>query len=109
VVAIVLVAEELERLDGKPRSEEDGGENTVDDDESLFLSHHLESNSAVDDTEGEQDAAPPDMRIADNATATSRHEVRVVHPAQNGLDRQQADNNCAENGVRVIEKLEWKC
>jgi len=101
----LLVAEESGSLSNEPSTEDHGSDDAVCNDDGLALSHHLQTNATVYDTESQQYSPPPDMHIADNATITSRHEMIVVHPAQHGLNRQQANNNRAEEGVRVIEKL----
>ena len=82
-VTIPPVSDELDEC---PSQESQGGDNTVGNDSRLALPNHVETNSAIDHTQGQQDATPPDMRIADKTATSSLAVMPVVKPTQNRLD-----------------------
>jgi len=107
VVAVValLVPEHAQPLGNAPGEEADNGDDGIGDAEATALLGHVQTNTAVDESENKQHTTIPDVRIAHRAAAASRQEVPVVNEAKERLDGEQADHNGAENGMTIVEEL----
>lgn len=84
----------------------DAGDDRVGDDPRCRGRGELHAETAVDDAEEQDDATKPNVRMADSAAHLVLLVVHVVHQAKEGLDDQEHAHDGAEDGVRLLEKLQ---
>jgi hypothetical protein len=66
----------------------------------------LEAEAAVDDAESDEDAAIPDVDGGPDRGALGGDVLAVVNVAKDGLEDESGNDDRAEDGVRVVVKLE---
>lgn len=103
----------LANPDGKNVCEtHDAGTNGIADDGPLARSHEArplresEAETAVDDAENNGNAAEPDVAVGPNGAGVVALEEDVVQEAEDGLESEQGEQDDADDGVSVVERVE---
>jgi hypothetical protein len=78
---------------------DNSSDNTVQDRAPRCVAGELEAQSAVDDTEGYDDATKPDVTVGEASSLLESLEVRVVEEAQDGLEEDGYEEDYADDRV----------
>lgn len=97
--------EELPGLEADIAHEDDASNDSVRDDGTVALLCQLQAETAIDHTQQHQDAAPPDVHIADGAASLRLQVVPVVQESEGGLDPEQGDDDGPKDGMRLVQEL----
>lgn len=105
ISASLLVADCCKHLDAGVQQVEQNSHDGIRSNVALFRVRELEAQTPVDSAENQQNTSPPEMGVAENATASSLGKPAVVQLAQNRLDSKQADHDGAKQSMVVVKEL----
>lgn len=80
-----------------------GSNNTVNNLAGARVIRELQAQTAVDDAEGDEGAAEPDVRGGPEGAARGADEAIVVYYAKEGLEEEERDHDDADDGVGRVE------
>lgn len=83
----------------------DGRNHGVRDDEAVGSLAQPKAETAVDDAQDHENAAVPDVGVADNRSLLELEVLLVMIEAEDGLQSHQGAHNSAHLDVRVVEPL----
>ena len=87
----------------EPDDPDQAGDNTISDFASRGVSGEFQAQASLDDGEGQDDAAPPDVRSGPDRSPSVSDVDGVVESAEDGLEDEGGDDGKADDGVVLAD------
>ena len=88
---------------GEPGDPDQAGYDTIGDFASGGVIGESQAQASLDDGEGEDDAAPPHVRIRPNRSPSLSDVDGVVECAEDGLEHEGGDDGKTNDGVVLVD------